>query len=386
MPPSPPTATPRIACVQYGDYAAALAQRRAGGAETYQAQFYTVDAYESFVAGAEHLVVGIGATATRRHDGTGTLVTVTRPAVPRVPGRALEWWLWRRIRRELEAFRPTHLLVRINDRLGVRLLDWAAQRRVHAACIIASTLDPRSPVNRAFCSLASADHVAFVANHLRVARQSLVDCGLPESKALAYDYPVVVDPRDHAPKTLRGSGPRSVVYAGVLSEPKGAGDLLDAFGRLRAEGLDVRLTVCGDGELRPRFQDAARAEPALSVLGRVPHADVLRLMREADAVVVPSRSTFAEGLPLTLLESLAVRTPVVASTHPVFRRYFQDGQGVAMFTEADPAALAATLRGLLTDPARYAAVSAASADAWRSVQEPLLFHDLLQRLRALWRP
>lgn len=386
MLPDPSSALPRIACVQYGDYADALARRRAGGAETYQAQFYTVDAYEAFVAGCEHLVVGIGTTASRRRDGTGTLVTVVPPARPGLPGRVVQWLLWQRLRRELEAFAPTHLVVRLNDRQGVRLLTWAAKRQLPVACIIASTLNPDLPVNRTFCALACDERVAFVANHLRVARQSLVDCGLPESKALAYDFPVVVDPRDHPPKTLRPGASHALVYAGVLSTDKGAGDLLDAFTRLRAEGADLRLTVCGDGELRPRFAEAARSDPALSVLGRVPHSEVLRLMREADAVIVPSRSTFAEGLPLTLLESLAVRTPVVASTHPVFRRYFRDGQGLAMFDEGDPAALAGTLRALLGDPARYAAVSVASADAWRSVQEPLLFHDLLQRLRALWRP
>jgi glycosyltransferase involved in cell wall biosynthesis len=383
MPPSSPNTRRRIACVQYGDYVKALAARQSGQPETYQGQFYTVDAYERFIAGHDHLVIGIGPAPAELRRDAGTVLTMERPRARWLPGRARDALLWHRIRSQLTAFRPTHLLVRVNDRLGVRLLETAAAQQLPTACIIASTFAP-TPVNLAFCRLASGRHVEFVANHLRVARQSLVDCGLPVDKALAYDYPVVIHPKDHAPKRLAAAGRRSLVYAGVLSVDKGVRDLLQAFERLRESGLDVALTVCGDGELRGELDAAAARHPTLDVRGRVAHDEVVRLMRAADLVVVPSRSTFAEGLPLTLLESLAVRTPVVASNHPVFRRYFVEGQGVILFPEADPTALADTVTRLLSDPDRYAAVSEAGASAWQSVQEPLLFDDLLQRLKSSW--
>ncbi len=379
---TPPS--PRIACVQYGDYITALNALRTQQAETYQGQFYTVNAYEGFVADRANLLISLAAHESVTERGRGTICTMARPAARFLPGRVRDGWLWRRMRSRLDAFKPTHLLVRVNDRLGVRLLQYANARRLPTACIIASTFAP-TPVNLAFCRLASADHVAFVANHLRVARQSLIDCGLPADKALAYDYPVVIHPNDHAPKQLATQGPFSLVYAGVLSVDKGVRDLLQAFVQLRQGGLDMSLTVCGDGDLRSELEAAARQHPSLHLRGRVAHDEVVRLMRAADLVVVPSRSTFAEGLPLTLLESLAVRTPVMASNHPVFRRYFTDGQGLAMFAEADPAALAARVRSVLADPVRYASMSEASASAWASVQEPLLFHDLLQRLEAQWR-
>jgi len=41
-------------------------------------------------------------------------------------------------------------------------------------------------------------------------------------------------------------------------------------------------------------------------------------MRSADAIVIPSRHEYPEGLPLTIYEALAARTPIVASDHQCF--------------------------------------------------------------------
>ena len=69
------------------------------------------------------------------------------------------------------------------------------------------------------------------------------------------------------------------------------------------------MTVVGDGMLRSELE---RQMAGLNVrfLGRVPPADVARVMGASDALVLPSRS---EGWPCVINESYAVGTPVVAS-------------------------------------------------------------------------
>lgn len=375
----------RIACIQNGDYAEALRAVRAGGAETYQGQFETVMAFEQLVAGATSLVVGIGQSEGRveRDGGAGEMVTLTRIGPRWLPARIRERILAWRILRELRAFDPTHVLCRLTGVTGIAALAWSTRRRLPSAAIIATTFSEGSANDRRFCALANDDSVAFVANHLRVATRSLVRCGLRAEKAIEYDVPGRMSPEGFAPKTL-GDSP-ALVYVGTLSEAKGAGDLLAAIPLLRQRGRVWPLTACGDGPLADRFR-AAAADPALNIefLGRAPRARVAELVQAAACAIVPSRPAFAEGLPLSLIEALATRTPVVASAHPVFASYFKEGVGVTFFEPGNPTALADSIERLLTDPSGYAEVSRTTADAWAGAQTPTLMPELLVRLRERW--
>ena len=376
----------RIACVQNGDYAEALrALRGAGGAETYQGQFATVGAFEDFVADATSLVISIGQRPERveRDGGAGTMLTIRKGGPKWLPGRVRDRLVARRILRELKTFRPTHVIVRVTGIVGNLILDWSTRNKLPSAALIATTFNPSSELDRRFCALANDDGVAFVANHLRVATQSLVTCGLKPEKAVEYDVPGRLSPEDFPVKSL-GDDPQ-LLYVGVLSEAKGAGDVLDGVKVLRERGRRWPLTVCGDGPLADRFRAvAADASLGITYLGRTPREQVAQLVRAAACCFVPSRPVFAEGLPLTLLEALATRTPVVASAHPVFVSYFKDGVGTCFFEPASPASLADATERLLGEPRRYAEVSRLTRDAWAAAQTELLFPELFDRLRAEW--
>ena len=79
------------------------------------------------------------------------------------------------------------------------------------------------------------------------------------------------------------------------------------------EARDARLDLIGLGEeaaLRGRAE-ALGVEAEVAFWGRLGHAEVMEQMREHDAVVVPSRHDYPEGLPATLYEALCSRTPLV---------------------------------------------------------------------------
>jgi colanic acid/amylovoran biosynthesis glycosyltransferase len=150
-----------------------------------------------------------------------------------------------------------------------------------------------------------------------------------------------------------------LVFVGRLVEKKGLDVLLDALGRLPAD-LDWQFDVVGDGPLRAELE--ARARPLADRVvfhGQRPSAELGRLLAAAEVAVFPSvraRSGDQDGLPVALLEAMAVGTPVVASDLPglsdVVLGRSDGGTAPAglLVAPGDADALAEAIRTLLTDP------------------------------------
>jgi glycosyltransferase involved in cell wall biosynthesis len=151
-----------------------------------------------------------------------------------------------------------------------------------------------------------------------------------------------------------------VVCVGRLSRQKGQDQLLTIWTALRERHPAALLVLVGDGPLaRPMRR---HAPPGVLFAGA--WADPRPWYAAADLVVLPSRW---EGLPLTLLEALAMARPVVASAIPGIAGELPPGAG-ALVPPGDLSALAAAICHRLCDPdmaraegalgARYAAVTA----------------------------
>jgi glycosyltransferase involved in cell wall biosynthesis len=90
----------------------------------------------------------------------------------------------------------------------------------------------------------------------------------------------------------------------------------------------------------------------------------------ADLVVVPSRTEYPEGFPLTMFEAIASRTPIVCSDHPMFRPVIADGRNASVFSAGDQHALAAAIQRTLTDSALYARLSNNATLTWEALKGP----------------
>jgi glycosyltransferase involved in cell wall biosynthesis len=129
-------------------------------------------------------------------------------------------------------------------------------------------------------------------------------------------------PLDDAAFEVRSSDERihpsdgtfGVVTVGGLEQPyKGFSVLIDAVGHLRRTGADVKLTIVGDGRLRPVLQTQARVlgiESNVIFLGQLDRDGVRRALDEAQLFVLPS---LTEGLPRALLEAMARGLPAIAT-------------------------------------------------------------------------
>jgi colanic acid/amylovoran biosynthesis glycosyltransferase len=109
------------------------------------------------------------------------------------------------------------------------------------------------------------------------------------------------------------SGNNRFVCVGRLHEQKGQFILLDAARALKARGLDFRITLVGDGPLRSEMQTRINAlglSEEVRIAGWLTEQQVIGELEESAALVLPS---FAEGLPVVIMEAFALGRPVVST-------------------------------------------------------------------------
>ncbi len=173
------------------------------------------------------------------------------------------------------------------------------------------------------------------------ARSKFIEAGLPSARIVI--KPNFVDPK---PDVGYGQGGYAL-FAGRLSPEKGIDVLLSAW-----KGLahDLPLWILGDGPLRPQVEEAAAHDPRIRYLGFKPGAEVLTIMREARFLVVPS--LWYEGLPRTIVESLAVGTPIVVSKIGPLESLGRPEAGGFGFDVGQPTSLVSAIHQLLIEPDR----------------------------------
>ncbi len=127
----------------------------------------------------------------------------------------------------------------------------------------------------------------------------VVHCGLDRPY---FDEPV--EPVGDAPNLL---------CVARLSEQKGHLVLMRAAGMLRDRGVDFNLTLVGDGPLRGPIEAEIRRlnlSGQVRLAGWMGQPQVREQIRLSRAMVLPS---FAEGLPVVLMESMALGRPVIST-------------------------------------------------------------------------
>ncbi|MGG7566988.1 glycosyltransferase family 4 protein [Rhodovulum sp. DZ06] len=110
-----------------------------------------------------------------------------------------------------------------------------------------------------------------------------------------------------------GRGRGEVLFVGRLSQIKGGPVLLDAFAKARAAHPHATLRIIGDGEQREMLKAKAvdlGIGGAVQFDGYRTQTEVRDAMQAADLLILPS---FAEGVPVTLMEAMASGLPVIGS-------------------------------------------------------------------------
>ena len=115
-----------------------------------------------------------------------------------------------------------------------------------------------------------------------------------------------------APATPVPRAPR-FIFVGRLAPEKGVPVLIEAVARLTARGIALELVIIGDGPCRAEVESGiarGRLQQVVRLLGWQSTARVREEILASRAFVLPS---FAEGLPIVLMEALALHRPVVCT-------------------------------------------------------------------------
>ncbi|SRR5581483_11799193 len=161
-------------------------------------------------------------------------------------------------------------------------------------------------------------------------------------------------PRLHAQLGAFGRGadhpalPNVVLFLGRLERGKGIFDLLDTISALRGPIPDVRLVCAGDGDLESiaRYAKELGIGDVVAFPSWVGPVEKQLLIGRAAVFVLPS---YAEGLPMSLLETMAAGLPVVATAVGGIPDVVTDGVNGFLFSSGDTGMLERLLRRLMQD-------------------------------------
>jgi len=177
------------------------------------------------------------------------------------------------------------------------------------------------------------------------------ECEVSPSQVVVLPNPVRVPPRvtDRAGRTHV-----QFLHLGRLGKRKGGYDLVNAFASLpEAMRARARLVLAGDGDVEGMKKLAAPLGDRVRVLSWIDAHERDRLLSESDVYVLPS---YAEGVPMSLLEAMAAGLPCITTPVGGIPDVFTHGTEGLLVNPGDIAQLRAAMSTFIGDEsARLAA-------------------------------
>ena len=204
----------------------------------------------------------------------------------------------------------------------------------------------------------AADLIVCVSDFIR---DVLIQRGYPAEKLVTVPLGIDLDLITARTPCQLGSG---IVTVGRHVEKKGTRYLIEAYGRLPAAIREVhKLTLIGDGPLRAELEALARSlDIEVVFTGGLSRDETLKRVSEARAFCLPSiraESGDAEGMPIAVMEALALGAPTVVFSGQHMADRLTASDACAVVEARDAEALASRLRTIMTDDAVAAHYAAA---------------------------
>lgn len=175
-------------------------------------------------------------------------------------------------------------------------------------------------------------------------------------------------------------GVRIVATAAALTPKKGHRYLLEAAAMILGKRRDVCFLLMGEGELRDELEREVAARGLsenVRLLGS--RGDALEIISTCDVFTL---SSTREGLPIALLEAMALERAVVATAVGGSAALIDDGVNGLLVPPADPAALAEAVESLLENPGRATALGKAAA---RKIRTEYAIEPMIESYRETYR-
>lgn len=166
--------------------------------------------------------------------------------------------------------------------------------------------------------------------------------------------------------------PVQLAYVSRHIERKGIRELVEAIDQL-AEERPVNITIASKGPLSHLAEDLAESRPGVEYVGYVSEERKREILNESAVYILP---TYAEGVPIAILEAMAGGNAIVSTGVGGIPSVVDEENGV-LVEPGDADALADALRSLLEDPDRIQSMTEESrrrvvaAHSWETVTDDL---------------
>lgn len=184
--------------------------------------------------------------------------------------------------------------------------------------------------------------------------------------------PNAVDPTQYDPGP--SADPPHLAFVSNHIQRKGIVELTQAVDRLQEAGVEFRVTIAGAGPLSHHAAELAATHDTVEYAGFVSESRKRELLSEASIYVLP---TYAEGLPIAILEAMAGGNAIVSTDVGAIPEVIDERNG-AIVSPDDVEELTVALERLLSDPAQIEQMGQASRQrieatyAWDDVADDLL--------------
>lgn len=170
-----------------------------------------------------------------------------------------------------------------------------------------------------------------------------------------------IEPAFYETASDRPGLPRRLICVGRLCEQKGQLLLINAAHRLSERGTDFELVLAGDGEMRKELETLIshyKLQDVVRITGWISSEQVREELLAARALVLPS---FAEGLPVVIMEAMTLRRPVISTFIAGIPELVEPGQHGWLVPAGDVELLADAIQDCLdASPERIAQMGQAS--------------------------
>jgi len=184
----------------------------------------------------------------------------------------------------------------------------------------------------------------------------LIQLGCSENKILVHHMGVDCAKFSYATRKKDNSNRVTILTIARLVEKKGLEYGIRAVGRLYELNNDIEYNIIGEGSLRKDLEfliNELGLAHTVKLLGWKDHSEVINLLNCSHILLAPSTTSKdgdQEGIPVAIMEAMAIGIPVVTTKHSGIPELVQDGVSGFLVPERDVNALVEKVSNLIMHP------------------------------------
>ena len=176
-------------------------------------------------------------------------------------------------------------------------------------------------------------------------KKRLIELGCDPNKIVVHHMGIDCDKFLFQPRSLNSNDRIRFVTVSRLVEKKGVEYAIRAIAKLANTHRNIQYSIVGDGPLKEELQQLTKelnVEETVKLLGWKDRQEVIEILNQADIMLAPSvtsKNGDMEGIPVGIMEAMAVGLPVVSTYHSGIPELIEDGVSGFLVPERNVEAL-----------------------------------------------